>query len=165
MASLTQRTERPVVDRSSLDSAATDARDRTIRRAALLVSVGVLGWSLVELVSLGLKHTTGAELYGVLVAVLASGAAAANLALLRSPRAQVLVVLAVLAIWGVVAIGGMAGTVAHIVGPPIGEGPVDPRPRPIASPLVFTLLGLIGGAALLVGQRAAFRSLRIPWKE
>ena len=36
-------------------------------------------------------------------------------------------------------------------------GPVDPRPRPIAAPLVFTLLGLVGGAALFVGQRAATR--------
>jgi hypothetical protein len=165
MASLKQRTERPVVDRSTPDSAPTDARDRRIRGAALLVSVGVLGWSLVELISLGLKHTTGPELYGVLVAVLATGAAGANLALLRSPRAQVLVVLAALVVWAVVAVAGVAGTVAHIVGAPIGEGPVDPRPRPMAAPLVFTLLGLIGGAALLVGQRAAFRRARIPWKE
>jgi 4-amino-4-deoxy-L-arabinose transferase-like glycosyltransferase len=165
MSSLIQRTERSVRDRSPASSAPPEARGRTIRRVALVVSVAVLGWSFVELVSLSLNHTSGPELYGVLVAALATGAAGANVALLRSPRAQMLVVLAALAVWAIVAVGGVAGTVAHIVGAAIGEGPGDPRPRPIAAPLVFTLLGLIGGAALLVGQRAAFRSLRSPWKE
>jgi hypothetical protein len=165
MASLTHRAESPVLDGSPDRSASPEARDRTIRRVALVVSVGVLGWSFVELVSLGLKHTTGPELYGVLVAAFATGAAGANVALLRSPRAQLRVVLAVLVVWAIVALGGLAGSVAHIVGAPVGEGPVDPRPRPIAAPLVFTLLGLVGGAALLVGQRAAFRGLRSPWKE
>jgi hypothetical protein len=77
----------------------------------------------------------------------------------------VLVLVAVLVVWAVVALGGIAGTVAHVVGPPIGEGPVDARPRPIPAPLVFTLLGLVGGAALLLGQRATFRSLRRSWEE
>lgn len=165
MSSITQQTEPPVLDRSPVRGAPTDARDRTIRRVALLVSLVVLGWSLLELVNLSLNHTTGPERYGVLAAALATGACAANLALLRSPRARLLVLLGVLVVWAVVAVGGVAGAVAHIVGPPIGEGPVDPRPRPIAAPLVFTLLGLVGGAALLIGQRAAFRSLRNPWKE
>ena len=165
MSSITQSTEAPALDRSSARSASADARDRTIRRVALVVSFVVFGWSFVELVNLSLTHTTGPELYGVLAAALATGAGVANLALLRSPRAQVLVILAVLVVWAVVAVGGVAGTVAHVVGPPIGEGPIDPRPRPIAAPLVFTLLGLVGGAALLFGQRAAFRSLRNPWKE
>lgn len=165
MSSIIHRTEASVPDRASAHSASADARDRTIRRAALAASFVVFGWSLVELVNLSLTHTTGPELYGVLAAALATGAGVANLALLRSPRAQVLVILAVLVVWAVVAVGGIAGTVAHIVGPPIGEGPVDPRPRPIAAPLIFTLLGLIGGAALLFGQRAALRSLRNPWKE
>jgi hypothetical protein len=38
-----------------------------------------------------------------------------------------------------------------------GHGPVDLRPRPIAAPLIFTLLGLAGGAALFFGQRARIR--------
>ncbi len=165
MSSITQRTEASVLDRSPARGASTDARDRTIRRVARLASLVVLGWSFVELVNLSLIHTTGPELYGVLAAALATAAGAANLALLRSARAQVLVILAVLVVWAVVSVGGVAGTVAHVVGPPIGEGPVDLRPRPIAAPLVFTLLGLVGGAALLLGQRAAFRSLRNPWKD
>ena len=165
MSTITQRPEASVPDRSPARTASTDARDRTIRRVALLASVVILGWSFVELVNLSLTHNTGPELYGVLAAALATGAGVANLALLRSPRAQVLFIIAVLVVWAVVAVGGIAGTVAHIVGPPIGEGPVDPRPRPVAAPLIFTLLGLVGGAALLFGQRAAFRSLRNPWKE
>ena len=165
MSSITQSTEAPALDRTSARSASADARDRTIRRVALVVSFVVFGWSFVELVNLSLTHATGPELYGVLAAALATGAGVANLALLRSPRAHVLVILAVLVVWAVVAVGGVAGTVAHVVGPPVGEGPIDPRPRPIAAPLVFTLLGLIGGATLLFGQRAAFRRLRNFWKE
>jgi 4-amino-4-deoxy-L-arabinose transferase-like glycosyltransferase len=145
--------------------APSDARDRTARRAALVVSSVVLIWSFVELVSLSVRHTTGPELYGVLTAFLATAAGLANVVLLRLPRANGIVVVAVIVVWAVVALGGIAGTVAHIVGPPIGEGPVDPRPRPIPAPLVFTLLGLVGGAALFLGQRATFRSLRRFWKE
>jgi hypothetical protein len=165
MSSVSHPTEAAVPVRSTPADAATEARDRTFRRAALGVSVVVLIWSFVEIVSLATRHTTGPELYGVLVAVLATGAGVANVVVLRSPRARALVVVAVLVVWAVVALGGIVGTVAHVVGPPIGEGPVDPRRRPIPAPLVFTLLGLVGGAALLLGQRATFRSLRRSWKE
>jgi hypothetical protein len=165
MSSVSHQTEAAVPVRATPADAATEARDRTFRRAALAVSVVVLIWSFVEVVSLATRHTTGPELYGVLVAVLATGAGVANVVLLRSPRARTLVILAVIAVWAIVALGGIAGTVAHVVGPPIGEGPVDPRPRPIPAPLVFTVLGLVGGGALLLGQRATFRSLRRSWKE
>jgi 4-amino-4-deoxy-L-arabinose transferase-like glycosyltransferase len=165
MSSITHGTDAAAPVRSTPPGAATERRDRTIRRAALSVSFVVFAWSFVELVNLSLRHTTGPELYGVLAAALATGAGVANLAVLRSPRANVLVVIAVLVVWAIVALGGIAGAVAHIVGAPIGEGPVDPRPRPIPAPLVFTLLGLVGGAALVFGQRAALRSLPRPWKE
>jgi 4-amino-4-deoxy-L-arabinose transferase-like glycosyltransferase len=165
MSSITQRPESPLADRSLARDASTDARDRTIRRVGLLVSLAVLGWSFVELVNLSLTHTTGPELYGVLAAALATGAGVANVALLRSPRARVLVIIAVLVVWAVVAVGGVAGTVAHLVGPPIDEGPIDPRPRPFAAPLVFTFLGVVGAAALVFGQRAALRGPRNPSKE
>jgi len=164
MSTATQRTEASVPIRPPASSASTDARDRTFRRAALVVSVVVFGWSLVELVNLSLVHNTGPELYGILVAALATGAGVANLVLLRSPKAHVLVILAVLGVWAVVALGGIAGAVAHVVGAPLGEGPVDPRPRPAVAPLVFTLLGIAGGAALLIGQKASFRGIRTPWK-
>jgi hypothetical protein len=51
----------------------------------------------------------------------------------------------------------LAGTVAHIVGPVPGHGPIDLRPRPILAPLIFTLFGLAGGAALWFGQRRGTR--------
>jgi hypothetical protein len=139
---------------------------RTIaERRPLIMSVVVLGWSIKYLVSLGLTHTTGPELYGVLTAALATGAAVTNLVLLRSSRMPVLVTVAVLVLWGVVALGGLAGTIAHIVGPVPGHGPIDLRPRPIASPLVFTLLGLVGGAALFLGQRMRVRAAAKSEKE
>ena len=163
MSSTTQRPEASVPIHATTPSGSAEARDRLIRRAALVASVVVFGWSLVELVNLSLNHNTGPEVYGILVAALATGAGVANLVLLRSSRAQVLVIVAVLGVWAVVALGGIAGAVAHIVGAPLGEGPVDLRPRPATAPLVFTFLGLVGGAALLFGQRAAFRGLRDRW--
>jgi hypothetical protein len=123
----------------------------------LVVAIVVLGWSIVELTNLVVTHTTGPELYGVLVAALAVGAGVVNLVLLRSSHGRLWVTVAVLFVWAVVAFGGVAGTLAHIVGPVPGHGPVDLRPRPVAAPLVFTLLGLVGGAALFLGQRAAIR--------
>ena len=139
---------------------------RTIaHRRSLIMSVAVLGWSIKYLISLGLAHTTGPELYGVLTAALATGAATANLALLRSSRMPLLVTGLVLVLWGVVALGGLAGTIAHIVGPVPGHGPIDLRPRPIAAPLVFTLLGLVGGAALFLGRRMRIRAAATPEKE
>lgn len=136
---------------------------RTIWRAVTdhrsqLMSVVVLGWSIKYTVTLAVVHNTGAELYGVLTAALATAAAVANLALLRSPRVRVIATGAVLLLWAVVALGGIAGTIAHIVGPVAGHGPIDLRPRPIAAPLVFALLGFVGAAALTLGQRARMRA-------
>jgi hypothetical protein len=134
----------------------------TIKRTILqhrpvLMSVAVLGWSLKYLVSLGLTHTTGPELYGVLTAALAAGAAGSNLVILRSTRPQLLLAAILLGLWALVAIGGVGGTIAHIVGPVAGHGPMDLRPRPVAAPLIFSLLGLVGGAALVLGARARIR--------
>ena len=119
-----------------------------------LMSFVVLGWSINYTVTLAVVHHTGAELYGVLTAAISTGAAAANLALLRSPRVRLIATGAVLLLWTVVALGGLAGTIAHVIGPVPGHGPMDPRPRPVAAPLVFTLLGIVGAAALALGQRA-----------
>jgi hypothetical protein len=128
-----------------------------IEHRPLIASIVIFGWAIKYSISLALSHTTGAEIYGLLTAVLASGAAAANLALLRSSRMSVVVVGAVLVLWAVVAFGGLAGTIAHLVGPVPGHGPIDLRPRPIVAPLVFTLLGRVGGTALSFGWRAARR--------
>jgi hypothetical protein len=123
----------------------------------LIASIVVFGWSVKYLIGLGLSHTTGPELYGVLTAAIASGAAAANIALLRTPRRRLLVPAILVAVWVLVALAGIGGTVAHIVGPLAGHGPVDPRPRPIPAPLVFTVLATVGAVALVFGQRAANR--------
>jgi hypothetical protein len=118
------------------------------------VSVVVLGWSAVELVGLlQTGHTIGPELYGILVAVLAVAAAALSVALLASQRQRTLAVAAVVILWSVIALGGLAGAIAHAMGPVPGHGPVDERPRPAGAPLVFTALGLIGGSALIYGSR------------
>ncbi len=126
-------------------------------RRSLLMSVAVLGWSIDYAVRLAVVHHDGPELYGVLTAAISTGAAAANLVLLREPRMRTVATIAVLALWAVVAVGGIAGTIAHVVGPVPGHGPIDLRPRPAVAPLVFTLLGSVGAAALVLGQRARAR--------
>ena len=129
-----------------------------------LLSGVVLAWSVTETASLAVVHHTGPELYGVLVAAMAAAAGVANLVLLRSDRANRIPVVAtiatvvVLVIWSVVALGGIAGVIAHVIGPVAGHGPVDTRPRPVAAPLIFTLLGSFGAAALVLGRRARARS-------
>jgi hypothetical protein len=129
-------------------------------RRPFLMSVGVLVWSTRYLVTLALNHNTGSELYGVLTAALATGAAVANLALLRSPRTQLVLTAAVFVLWALIAVAGFAGTMVHIVGPVPGHGPMDLRPRPIAAPLVVTILGSIGAVSLFLGQRARRRALQ-----
>jgi hypothetical protein len=127
------------------------------RRVPLVMSVLVLAWSISEFGNLAVRHNTGPELYGVLTAALAVMAAVGNLAVLRSSRLQLVATAAVLVLWAVVALGGLGGTYAHIVGPVPGHGPIDPRPRPIAAPLVFTAVGSVGALALFLGQRARSR--------
>jgi hypothetical protein len=155
----------PETDLRSTRNARAGGHGRTRRRVALLVAIVVLGWSIVELANLVFTHTTGAELYGVLVAVLAVTAAAITLALLRSGEPRFWLTVAVLVVWTAIAIGGLAGVAAHIVGPVAGHGPVDARPRPIAAPLIFTLLGVVDGAALFFGQRLGSDAVPWPWKE
>ena len=138
---------------------------QTIRRTfaerrPLLMSVVVLGWSIKYTVSLGLTHTTGPEVYGVMTAALSTCAAIANLVLLRStwrPAVATVATVAILILWALIALAGIGGTIAHIVGPVPGHGPMDLRPRPVPAPLVFALLGLVGGFALFSGQRARMR--------
>lgn len=153
MSIVTDTTETRAGERFETSRQSHEGGYRTRRRVWILTAIVVLGWSIVELVSLLSRHTTGPELYGVGVACLAVAAGVLNLALLRSEQRRLWATVAVFVLWGVVALGGIAGTVAHIVGPVAGHGPIDLRPRPIPAPLIFTLLGLTGGAALWFGQR------------
>lgn len=153
MSTVTQTTEVRPGGRLETSHLSDEGGFRTRRRVSILVAIVVLGWSIVELVSLVSRHTMGPELYGVLVAGLAVIAGVLSLALIRSDERRLWATVAVLLLWGVVALGGVAGTIAHIVGPVPGHGPIDLRPRPILAPLIFILLGLAGGAALWFGQR------------
>ena len=119
--------------------------------------------SVAEFINLSGHHMVGAESYGLLVAGVAVAAGIISLGLVLSPQRRVITTAAVLVLWASVALGGVAGTYYHIVGVAPEYGPVDPRPRPIAAPLVFTLLGLVGGAALILGQRSVTR--RAPYQE
>lgn len=121
----------------------------------LLPTIVVSFWSIRYLAELSLRHTTGPEIYGVLVAALSVAAGLLSLTLHVSGRRRALAGAAVFVLWAVVALGGVAGTVAHVVGPVPGHGPVDLRPRPVPAPLIFTALGIVGGVSLIRGQRIA----------
>jgi hypothetical protein len=140
------------------------ARQRSGARsvAALVVAVLVLAWSINELISLLLVHTTGPELYGVLVAAFAAVSGVLSVVLLWAARPPRWAIWTVVVLWIIVAVGGMAGTLAHVIGPVAGHGPVDLRPRPVAAPLIFTVLGFLGGGALLYGQGVRAGRLRTP---
>jgi hypothetical protein len=153
MSTVTETSDTGAHGRSRTPSASDEGGAGTRRRVSILLAIVVLGWSIVEVISLLSRHTTGPEVYGVLVAGLAVAAGALTLTLLRSSEGRLWATVAVLVLWSVVALGGLAGTVAHIVGPAPGHGAIDLRPRPIPAPLIFTLLGLVGAAALWFGQR------------
>jgi drug/metabolite transporter (DMT)-like permease len=157
MSTVTETRETRAGDRFHPSHQSHEGGHRTRRRVWILTAIVVVGWSIVELVSLVSRHTTGPELYGVVVAALAVAAGVLNLALLRSEQRRLWATVAVLLLWSVVALGGLAGTAAHIIGPVAGHGPIDLRPRPIPAPLIFTILGLGGGAALWFGQRRGAR--------
>ena len=134
----------------------TGARRELIWRwTSVIVTAVVMGLSVAQFLNLLGKHTIGAEIYGVVVAFLSAVAGVSSLSLLLSPRRQKYLLIAVLVLWAIVALGGIAGSVAHVIGPDLtgAHGPVDGRPRPIAAPLVFTLFGIVGGSALFLGQR------------
>lgn len=147
-------------------STLTRRRDEPVRawagRGALFVTTGVvLALSVAEFMSLSGRHTVGAESYGLLVAGVAVAAGIFSLGLVLSTQRRLIATAGVLVLWAVVALGGIAGTYYHAVGVAPEYGPVDPRPRPTLAPLIFTVLGAVGGISLFVGQRAAIRRLGI----
>jgi hypothetical protein len=117
----------------------------------------VLALSIAEFINLSGRHTVGAESYGLLVAGAAVVAGILSLGLVLSPQRRPIATAAVIVLWAIVALGGVAGTYYHVVGVASEYGPIDPRPRPIVAPLVFTVLGTVGGSALFFAQRAAIR--------
>jgi hypothetical protein len=130
------------------------------RRFLLLVVAGiVMAWSVAEVISLLGRHTVGAEWYGVLVAVLSAAAGIFTLPVIVSARPQLWATVALLVLWAVVGLGGLAGTYYHAVGVSPQYSEVDPRPRPALSPLIFTVFGVVGGAVVFINWRSR-RELR-----
>jgi len=132
-------------------------RARAQQFAPFVATALVLALSVAELINLSGRHTVGAETYGLLVAGLAVAAGILSLGLVLSPEKRAIATAAVLVLWAIVALGGIAGTYYHIIGVAPEYSPIDPRTRPILAPLVFTLYGIVGGSALFFGRRAATR--------
>ena len=136
----------------------SETRPRGASRIVIFMSLALLAWSIVEVVGLAGRHTIGPEVYGVLVAVLAVIAASAALYAMRSTPTQRWIVGALAVVWAIVAIGGVAGVAAHVIGPVPGHGPVDLRVRPVLAPLAFTAMGAIGETVLWIWRRQPARS-------
>jgi hypothetical protein len=143
-----------------LQQSDVSVRARAGRFALFVTTALVLAMSVAEFINLSGRHTVGAESYGLLVAGVAVAAGIFSLGLVLSPQRRAIATAAVLVLWAIVAIGGVAGAYYHAVGVAPEYGPVDPRPRPIAAPLVFTLLGTVGGTTLFFGKRAGIRRVR-----
>jgi hypothetical protein len=135
-------------------------RARAGRFALFVASALVLALSVAEFINLSGRHTVGTETYGPLVAGIAVAAGIFSLGLVLSSRRRLIATAAVLVLWAIVVLGGVVGTYYHIVGVAPEYGPVDPRPRPVAAPLVFAVLGIVGGIALFLGQLSAPRRAR-----
>jgi len=133
-------------------------------RAAIVATLALLAWSIVEVIGMGLRHTSGSQLYGVIVAVLAVGAGFLNLALLLSARRRTWAVAGAAVLWAVVALGGIAGVVAHVAWPTTGPY-ADPRPKPAMAPLAFTAMGAAGGLTIVLALRAGSSRRRAYGKE
>ena len=134
---------------------ALSIRGRAWRAALFVTTAVVLALSVAECLSLFNSHMLGAEAYGVLVAGLAVAAGIFNLGLVLSRQRRLIATAAVLVLWAVVGLGGIAGAYYHAVGVDPRYSPPDPRPRSVAAPLIFTALAIVGGAALVIGQRNA----------
>ena len=142
MSTLTQPGELPV-------------RARAWRALLFVTAAVVLALSVAEFVNLLNRHMVGAETYGLLVAGLAVAAGILSLGLILADRRRLIATTAVLVLWAIVAIGGLAGAYYHAAGVDPKYSAVDPRPRPVAAPLIFTAIGIVGAAALVAAQRAA----------
>jgi hypothetical protein len=143
-------------------SVLTESSDVALRarlaRGAVFVTIAlVLALSVAEFINLAGRHTVGPESYGLLVAGIAVAAGIFSLGLVLTYQRRMIATAAVLVLWAIVALGGIAGTYYHVVGVAPEYGPVDPRPRPVAAPLIFTVLAVVGGTAVLIGQGARRR--------
>ena len=125
------------------------------RRFWLLVIAGiVMAWSVAEVMNLLGRHMVGAEWYGVLVAVLSAAAGIFTLPVIVSARPKLWATVALLVLWAVVGLGGIAGAYYHVVGVSPQYSEVDPRPRSALSPLIFTVFGVVGGAVVFINGRS-----------
>ena len=147
---VTQATDTPS---ASAPAAPIALRDKWRRPVSIGIVFVLFIWSVVELVNLAVVHTVGPEIYGVLVAFLAVVASALSLVLLVRAKRQVFGAIAVIALWAIVGLGGIAGAYYHAVGVDPKYGVVDSRPRPAGSPLIFLAFGLAGFSAIYYGQR------------
>ena len=122
------------------------------RRAAVataVVTVLALGL-LVDL--LLVNHTIGEEIWGPIVASAALAVGVFSLVYLAADGRSRGIRFALLAFWAAVAFLGYGGYNDHRLPRP-ADTLTDQRPRPPLAPLAFTVLGIVGGAALFLGSR------------
>ncbi len=98
------------------------------------------------------NHTIADERIGLAIGVLGVAVGIASLVFLRQGGSRT-VGNVLIAVWVLIALGGLVGFAQHLEGPEAGPSEaVDTRPRPPLAPLSFTGLGLIGAAAFVVAR-------------
>ena len=128
--------------------------DRRRSGGAIVTAIVALGCLAVLLLLLSVRHTTGGEVDGLLVAASGIGVGVVSLAFILGRRQHRLGRVLLVALWVALAAGGVSGYDEHAAVPAPGHAPsADQRPRPPLAPLVFTVFGIAGAAALLVGSR------------
>lgn len=120
----------------------------------LVTSVVTLG-SLALLVDLLLVgHTTGEEIWGPVTATAGTVVGVLSLSYLATSRRSRAARVVLFVLWATIAFLGYGGYNDHRLPRP-ADTVADQRTRPPLAPLVFTGFGIAGGAALIVGSRAA----------
>ncbi len=99
------------------------------------------------------NHTIGDEMIGLAIGVLGVAVGIASLVFLRREGGSRTVGNVLIAVWVLIAVGGLVGFVQHLQGPEGGpSAAVDTRTRPPLAPLSFTGLGVVGAAAFTVAR-------------
>ncbi len=138
------------IDPAAVRAGATgDRRRRLAMRATAAITAGCL---VVLAMMLANRHTTGEEIWGVLVAVSGAIVGGLSLAYLATSRRSRAARFGLIALWATVAFFGYGGYNDHRLPRP-ADTMSDQRDRPPLAPLIFTAWGIAGAVALQIGPR------------
>jgi hypothetical protein len=117
----------------------------------IATTIVTIGCAAVLLLLLSVNHTIGGEVDGPSVAAYGIVVGLLSLIFLIAAGRHRLAFGILLVLWVLLAVSGVDGYVQHAKA--VTPASADQRERPALAPLVFTVFGVIGGGALIVGYR------------